>query len=107
MPFMRAAGHDRRPKQLHEGLRSFRCRRIASITSPTPLRAALWFGDHGVRLCDWSWDVEKKILTVRRGRRGEQIYLSNVDLERLDPQELGRRLSEAAFEASQRGTSHR
>jgi hypothetical protein len=72
-----------------------------------PTKGGTWFSDRGIRICDWSWDGKKKILRVRRGLRGEQISLSNVDLERLDPQELGRRLSEAAFEATQRGTSHR
>jgi hypothetical protein len=70
-----------------------------------PTKGGTWFGDHGVRLCDWSWDGAKKTLPVRRGRRGKQISLSDVDLERLDLQELGRRLSEAAFEAAQRVTA--
>jgi len=70
-----------------------------------PTKGGTWFGERGVRLCDWSWDGPKKTLTVRRGQRGKQISLSDVDLERLDPQELGRRLSEAAFEAAQRITA--
>jgi hypothetical protein len=47
----------------------------------------------------------EKTLMVRRGWRGKQISLSGIDLERLDAQELGRRLSEAAFEAAQRITA--
>jgi hypothetical protein len=70
-----------------------------------PTKGGTWFGDHGVRLCDWSWDGAKKTLTVRRGWRGKQISLSGIDLERLDAQELGRRLSEAAFEAAHRITA--
>jgi hypothetical protein len=72
-----------------------------------PTKGGTWFGDHGVRICDWSWDGEKKILTVRLGVHGKQISLSGVDVERLEPQEHGRRLSEAALEAAQRSTSHR
>jgi len=66
-----------------------------------PTKGGTWFGDRGVRICDWSWNGEKRILRVWRGLRGKQIYL------RLEPQELGRRLSEAALEAAQRSTSHR
>jgi hypothetical protein len=72
-----------------------------------PTKGGTWFGDRGVRICDWSWNGEKRILRVWRGLRGEQIYLCDVDVERLEPQELGRRLSEAALEAAQRSTSHR
>ena len=61
-----------------------------------------WFGEYGVSFCDWSWDGGKKILTVRRGWRGKQVSLSSVDVARLGPQELGKRLSEAALEAAQR-----
>jgi hypothetical protein len=25
-----------------------------------PIKGGTWFGDRGVRLCDWSWDAEKK-----------------------------------------------
>ena len=66
-----------------------------------PTKGGTWFGDHGVRLCDWSWDGKKKILTLRRGLRGTQVSLS-VDVERLEPQGLGKRLSEIALEATQR-----
>ena len=70
-----------------------------------PVKGGTWFGDKGVRVCDWSWDVEKKTLTVRtvrRGPRGKQVSLS-VDLEKLEPpQELGKRLSEIALEAALR-----
>ena len=66
-----------------------------------PIKGGTWFGDRGVRICDWSWDAGKKILRVRRGLHGKQISLSGVDLEKLEPQELGRRLSEAALEAVQ------
>jgi hypothetical protein len=65
-------------------------------------KGGTWFGDSGVRFCDWAWDGAKKILTLRRGWRGKQIPLSGVDVERLSPQELGKRLSEAALEAAQR-----
>jgi hypothetical protein len=61
-----------------------------------------WFSDRGLRICDWSWDGEKKILTVWSAPRRNPVSLSGVNLERLDPQELGRRLSEAALEAVQR-----
>jgi hypothetical protein len=64
-----------------------------------PTKGGTWFGERGVRVCDWSWHPAKKILTVRAGRHAKQISLSDVDLERFDPKELGRRLSEAALEA--------
>jgi hypothetical protein len=74
-----------------------------------PAKGGTWFGDKGVRVCDWSWDVEKKTLTVRtvrRGPRGKQVSLS-VDLESLEPQELGKRLSEIALETALRAHRRR
>jgi len=71
-----------------------------------PTKGGTWFGDRGVRICDWSWNGEKKILTVRQRMSGKQISLSGVDPESLNAQELGRRLSEAALEATQQNTSH-
>ena len=71
-----------------------------------PTKGGTWFGDRGVRICDWSWNGEKKILTVRQRMSGKQISLSGVDPERLNAQELGRRLSETALEATQQNTSH-
>jgi hypothetical protein len=65
-------------------------------------RGGTWFNDRGLRICDWSWDGGKKMLTVRRGSRGEQIPLSGIDVERYSTEELGKRLSEAALEAAQR-----
>jgi hypothetical protein len=64
-------------------------------------KGGTWFGNNGVRLCDWSWDGEKKILTVRRARYSEEIRLS-VDVERYSLEELGKQLSQAALEATQR-----
>ena len=69
-----------------------------------PSRGGTWFGDKGVRVCDWSWDMEGKKLTVRtvrRGPAGKQVSLS-VDLERLEPHELGKRLSEIALKTALR-----
>jgi hypothetical protein len=66
-----------------------------------PTKGGTWFGNHGVRLVDWSWDGEKRTLTVRRGPRGTQTSI-RVDVEGLEPQELGKRLSEIALEARQR-----
>lgn len=71
-----------------------------------PIKGGTWLGDRGVRICTCSWDERKKILTVRRGLRAKRISLSRVDIETLEPQELGRRLSEAALEAVQWNTSH-
>jgi hypothetical protein len=70
-----------------------------------PTKGGTWFSDRGVRICDWSWDAEKKMLRVRRGLHSEEVSLSGVDA--LEPQEFGRRLSAAALEAAQRSTSHR
>jgi hypothetical protein len=73
-----------------------------------PPKGGTWFGDRGGRICDWLWDAEKKLLKVqRRELHGKQISVSSVDVERLEPQELGRRLSEAALEAAQQWTSYR
>jgi hypothetical protein len=72
-----------------------------------PTKGGTWFDDRGVRICDWSWNGEKRILRVSRGPHGKQTYLSAVDVEGLEPQELGQRLSEAALGAAQRSTSHR
>lgn len=72
-----------------------------------PTKGGTWFNDRGVRICDWSWDAEKKLLRVRRGLHSEEVSLSGVDVERLESQEFGRRLSEGALEAAQRSTSHR
>ena len=69
-----------------------------------PTRGGTWFGDKGVRVCDWSWDMEERKLTVRtvrRGPGGKQVSLG-VDLEGLEPHELGKRLSQTALETALR-----
>jgi hypothetical protein len=67
-----------------------------------PAKGGTWFSDRGLRICDWLGDGEKKILTVWLAPSRKPVSLSGVDVERLEPQELGKRLSQIALEATQR-----
>jgi hypothetical protein len=67
-----------------------------------PAKGGTWFSDRGLRICDWSWDGQKKILMVWPAPRRKPVSLSAVDVERLEPYEVGRRLSQIALEAAQR-----
>jgi hypothetical protein len=64
-----------------------------------PTRGGTWFGEHGRRICDWSWDATTKTMRVTRYARGKRIDLINIDEQLLTPEEQGERLPQLALEA--------
>jgi hypothetical protein len=69
-----------------------------------PTRGGTWFGEHGRRICDWSWDATTKTMRVTRYGRRKRIDLSNIGEQLLTAEELRERLPELALEAAQRIT---
>jgi hypothetical protein len=66
-----------------------------------PTSGGTWFGEHGRRICDWSWDATRKTVRVTypRMRRIDQITIGE---QLLTPGELRERLPQLALEAAQR-----
>ena len=69
-----------------------------------PTRGGTWFGEHGQRICDWSWDATTNTVRVTRYGRAKSIDLVNVSEQFLTPEELRERLPQLALEAGQRIT---
>jgi len=67
-----------------------------------PTRGGTWFGEHGRRICDWSWDATTKTVRITRYARAKRIDLINVGEQLLAPEELRERLPQLALKAAQR-----
>jgi hypothetical protein len=56
-----------------------------------------WFDDYGRRICDWSWDVQKRILTIKTGAVGRTVDLSKHGDQNFTQETLKQRLPEIAI----------
>jgi hypothetical protein len=66
-----------------------------------PTQGGTWFGEHGRRICDWSWDTSTKTVKVTRYTRRKGTDLINLGEQLLTPAELRERLPQLALEAAQ------
>ena len=64
-----------------------------------------WFGEHGRRICDWSWDATTKTVKVTRYMRRKRTDLINIGEQLLTPEELRQRLPQVVLDAAQRRTN--
>jgi hypothetical protein len=69
-----------------------------------PTRGGTWFGEHGRRICDWSWDATTKTMKVTRYARVKRSHLVNIGEQLLTPEGLQERLPQLALESVQRIT---
>jgi hypothetical protein len=67
-----------------------------------PTQGGSWFGEHGRRICDWSWDATTKTVKVTRYIRRKRTDLISIGEQLLTPAELREKLSQLALEAAQR-----
>ena len=67
-----------------------------------PNKGGTWFGEHGRRICDWSWDATTKMVRVTRYAHGKRIDLIDIGERGMTPGELREKLPQLALEAAQR-----
>ena len=67
-----------------------------------PTRGGTWFGEHGRRICDWSWDATTKTVNVTRYTRGKRIDLIDIGERLTTPEELREKLPQLALVAPPR-----
>lgn len=61
----------------------------------------IWFGDYGQKICSWSWDSSKKVLSIETGTFGRKIDLSEHGDQNFTQETLKQRLPDLAIHAAE------
>jgi len=60
-----------------------------------------WTDDYVGKICDWVWDVDSRVLTVRCGFRGRKRDLSGFGVRQFTEEIFKKRLARLALEIAE------